>query len=246
MLDAYDPGSFLAELRAAGFTNMADTYSWRADHPASGAPTPAAVAAAVRNFRYHGLALTEPMSILWRLTDDTYSGHVNCGLNGGAGIGGAGIIDSGCAGLPNKGALGMLKEFDSGDGGGARSSGLYAHDGYRVNLVNHLALLAGGLWRSGAQANAVLVRLRIGVPDLWYKLAHGYRDYSKGGPMWIPDGADDGSVFRRQPELRLRLLPLALGRRHSAVSRSLRPSAAADRPSIRKSMNVTCMNENAS
>jgi hypothetical protein len=39
-------------------------------------------------------------------------------------------------------------------------------------------------------------RLRVGLPDLWYKLDRGYRDYSKGGPMWIPDGADGERVFR--------------------------------------------------
>ena len=133
------------------------------------------------------------MEILWRLTSDTYGEHVNCGLNGGAGVSGAGIIDSGCAGLPNKGALGMLKEFDSGDGGGPRSSGLYSYDGYRVNLTNEYALLAGGIWQPGARAADVLARQRIGVPDLWYKLDHGYRDYSKGGPMSIPDG---GNIFR--------------------------------------------------
>jgi hypothetical protein len=196
VLDGYDPAAFLAELRAAGFTNMAATFSWLADHPSSGAPAPAAVAAAVRGHRYHGLALTQPTDILWRLTADTYGERVNCGLNGGAGIGGAGMIVSGCAGLPNKGAVGMLKEFDSGDAGGARSSGLYSHDGYRVNLVNHLSLLVAGLWQPGATASNVAGRLRIGVPDLWYKVDRGYRDYSKGGPMWIPDGADGERVFR--------------------------------------------------
>jgi hypothetical protein len=196
VLDAYDPAAFLAELRAAGFANMAATFSWLADHPSSAAPAPAVVAAAVRAYRYHGLALTQPGDILWRLTADTYGGRVGCGLNGGAGIGGAGMIVSGCAGLPNKGAPGMLKEFDSGDAGGARSSGLYSHDGYRVNLVNHLALLVGGLWQPGGTADNVVARMRVGVPDLWYKLDRGYRDYSKGGPMWIPDGADGESVFR--------------------------------------------------
>ena len=196
VLDGYDPAAFLAELRAAGFTNMAETFSWLADHPSSGAPAPAAVAAAVRGFRYHGLALTQPMEILWRLTADTYGEHVNCGLNGGAGINGAGVIVSGCAGLPNQGTIGMLKEFDSGDAGGARSSGLYSHDGYRVNLVNHLAPLVAGQWQPGGTASNVVGRLRIGVPDLWYKLDRGYRDYSKGGPMWIPDGADGERVFR--------------------------------------------------
>jgi hypothetical protein len=195
-LDGYQPASFLAQLRAAGLTNMAETFSWKADHPGSNAPAPAAVAAAVRGFRYHGLALTQPMDILWRLTDDTYGARVACGVNGGAGVGGAGMIVSGCAGLPSKGALGMLKEFDSGDAGGARSSGLYSHDGYRVNLVNHLTVLVGGIWQAGARAGSVVARLRIGVPDLWYKLDRGYRDYSKGGPMDIPDGADGGSVFR--------------------------------------------------
>jgi hypothetical protein len=196
VLDGYQPASFLAQLRAAGLTNMAETFGWKADHPGSNAPAPAAVAAAVRNFRYHGLALTQPMDILWRLTGDTYGARVACGLNGGAGIGGAGVIVSGCAGLPNKGALGMLREFDSGDAGGARSSGLYSHDGYRVNLVNHVAVLVGGMWQPGALASSVVARMRVGVPDLWYKLDRGYRDYSKGGPMSIPDGADGGTVFR--------------------------------------------------
>ena len=197
VLDGYQPGPFLAQLRSFGFTNMAETFNWKADHPGSPAPSAGQVAAAVRSYRYYGLALTQPMGILRRLADDTYQGHVNCGLNGGAGIstsnGPAGRIDSGCAGLPNKGAAGMLKEFDTSDGGGPRSGASYAYDSYRVGLVNHLTLLTAGLWSPGADANAVLARKRIGVPDLWYKLDHGYVGYANGHIMDVPRG---GYVFK--------------------------------------------------
>jgi hypothetical protein len=197
VLESYQPASFLAELRAAGFTNMAETFAWKAENPGSDAPDPAAIAAAVRGYRYYGFSLTQPMEILWKLTEDTFQKRVNCGLNGGAGVnssqGPAGLIVTDCAGLPNQGALGMLKEFDTTDGGGKRSSAWYAYDSYRVNLVNQHVMLSGGLWQPGDRANAVVARLGVGSTDLWYKLAKGYREYAKGDAMSVPGG---GYVFR--------------------------------------------------
>src|SRR5690606_30963949 len=107
---------------------------------------------------------------------------VHAGLNGGKGINGAGCLVSGTENLPNIGKPGMLFEFDSGDAGGPRSSAGYAYGGFRTNLTNHIVLLAGGYWKDDARGHECLDRMSVGIPDLYYKLEHGYRDYSKGKP----------------------------------------------------------------
>jgi hypothetical protein len=137
------------------------------------------------------------MRLYWLLTSDTYGKRVNCGLNDGKGVllpdgSRAGMLLSGCEALPNKGQPGMLKELDSNDAGGRRSSTLYAYDGFRVNLVNQLVLVAGGLWWPGRLAEECLSLLQVGIADLWYKIEHGYRNYAKGG---VPQGTPSGHGF---------------------------------------------------
>jgi hypothetical protein len=90
------------------------------------------------------------------------------------------VLLAGCETLPNKGKPGMLKELDSNDANGRRSSILYAYDGFRVNLVNQLVMVAGGLWNPGKASNECLALLQVGIPDFWYRVEHGYRNYAKG------------------------------------------------------------------
>ena len=54
--------------------------------------------------------------------------------------------------LPKNEMTGMLKELDSVDAGGPRSSTTYAYSGFRVNVVNQYVLVAGGYW-SGVVAD---------------------------------------------------------------------------------------------
>jgi hypothetical protein len=201
LLTGYDPAAFLTDLRANGLTNLADTFNYKVDHPSSVAPSASTVAATVRTFKYYGITVADPMGLYWALTDDTFGAHVTCGLNGGAGVatadGQAGMLVSGCSGLPNQGALGMALELDSGDAGGARSSAQYAYDGAKVNVVNAYVLVVSGVWAAGADASAATARLRIGMPDLWYKLDRGYRGYAKGAAQWIYGApSSDPYVYR--------------------------------------------------
>ncbi|WCB95816.1 hypothetical protein DSM104299_04567 [Baekduia alba] len=196
VLDNYDAASFLSQLKSAGLTNQAATFSWKASNPSSAAPSAATVQAAVRGYRYKGLRLDQDMALARNLTENTYNAKVACGLNNGAGIstsgGPAGVIVSGCSGLANKGATGELQELDGVDGGGVRSSALYGYDGFRTNQNNAIVMLATGLWQNGTEADAVRARLKIGVPDLWYKLSKGYRGYASGSLQYIPDAPSEG------------------------------------------------------
>jgi len=180
VLDTYDHEAFVAQLKAAGLTNTYETFTWKATHPDSDAPDGKTIAAAIKNYRYMGHDLSDPMEYYYMLTVNTYGAKVNAGLNDGKGIGGSGCIASGAEGLPNKGKDGMLLEFASQDAGGPRSSIGYAYDGFRPNLTNHVVVLAGGYWRPGPKADECLARLNVGIPDLFYKLEHGYKNYSKG------------------------------------------------------------------
>ncbi len=216
VLDGYNNDAFVAAARAAGLTNLVQTFTWRAEHPSSHAPTGAQLEQAVHGFRYYGFSLNDPMALFRHLTDDTFGVRVNCGLNDGVGVpssnGQAGIIVSGCAQLPNKGALGMLKELDSVDAGGPRSSALYAYDSYRIHQVNHYVLLASGLWRSGAvqahrdagertdRRSRPMVQARSRLQGV----RQGRRDVSerRRGRWRVPE---------RQPGVRLPLLAVVVG-----------------------------------
>jgi hypothetical protein len=185
ILDRYNHAAFVQELEKHGLTNLHETFTWKAAHPESEAPTGAMIEKAVREYRYKETPVRETMKIYWLLTTDTYGKNVFAGLNDGQGIAlpdgtRAGILVSGADTLPNKGKIGMLKELDSNDANGRRSSTLYAYDGFRVNLVNHLVLIAGGHWQPGELGDECLARMQVGIPDLRYRIEHGYRNYAKG------------------------------------------------------------------
>lgn len=181
ILNSYNHASFVAELSAAGLTNTHQVFNWKSANPTSNAPTGTMIQNAVRNYRYYGSGLSDYMGIYNALSGDTFGKNVNAGLNSGAGVNGSGKIASGAATLPNPGVAGMLKEFDSVDGSGLRSSLDYAYDGYRPHQTNQLVLIIGGYWPKGkAVAQPAVNRMKIGLTDLWYKMSKGYLNYSSG------------------------------------------------------------------
>ena len=186
VLDGYDHEQFVDAVARAGLANIHETFTWRVAHPESPAPTGEMIEAAVRDYRYRGLALDDYMEIYLALTEDTYGRRVTCGLGEGRGIAlpdgtHAGMLLEGCEALPNRGEMGMLKEFDSVDAGGPRSSTIYAYSGFKVNLVNQYVLVAGGFWQGESEAARRSIELiEVGAGDLWYKLDHGYSNYAKG------------------------------------------------------------------
>lgn len=181
ILTNYNHAAFVAELGANNLPNIRETFNWKAANPSSKAPSGSTIEAAVDTYNYYGSTLADYMKIYQALVNDTYGRNVNAGLNNGAGIDGAGKIVSGADTLPNKGVLGMLKEFNATDANGARSSWVYAFDGYRPHLTNQLALITAGFWdKSGSIAQGAVTRMNIGNTDLWYKAEKGYIGYAKG------------------------------------------------------------------
>ena len=181
ILKTYNHNAFVADLAANGLTNPHKVFTWKQTNPTSKAPTGAQIESAVRTYRLLGNDLANYMKIYMGLVNDTYGRNVNSGLNQGEGINGAGKIADGAATLPNPGAAGMLKEFDSTDANGPRSSLEYCYDGYRPHQTNQLCLIIGGFWPTGSDdaANAA-ARMIIGNADLWYKIQKGYIGYAKG------------------------------------------------------------------
>ncbi|MEO7098486.1 MAG: lyase [Luteolibacter sp.] len=188
ILNGYNHAQFLADLSANNLPNIYQIFNWKAANPTSGAPSGTMIENGVRNYAYHNSPLASYMDIYYSLLTDTYGMSVNAGLNGGAGINGAGKIVSGAATLPNPGALGMLKEFDSADGNGPRSSLIYAYDGFRPHQTNQLVLIICGFWQRGTNiANTAAARMNIGDTDLWYKIEKGYIGYAKGASQGVMD-----------------------------------------------------------
>ncbi len=201
ILDNYNHAAFVAQLAAAGMPNTYQTFNFKSANPSSSAPSGSDIQNAVKNYKFYASTLADFTGLYVSLVNDTYGKSVNAGLNDGAGIGGAGKIASGAATLPNRDALGMLKEFDSSDGNGPRSSLLYAYDGYRPHQTNELVMIIGGYWSKGsAAANAAFARMKVGNEDLFYKLGKGYIDYSKGVNRGLVDStylAGHGTAYVR-------------------------------------------------
>ena len=200
ILDTFDHAAFVRALEAHHLTNLHETFTWKAAHGDSHAPDGPTIQKAIRGYRYLGTSLSDSMELYRLLTVDTYGKTIFCGLNDGKGItlpDGtiAGKLVTGCETLPNRGKPGMLKELDSMDALGHRSSTLYAYDGFRVNLINQLVLVAGGLWRPGKKADECLALLHVGIPDFWYRVEHGYKNYAKGHTQGNLDGS--GFAFTR-------------------------------------------------
>jgi hypothetical protein len=183
ILNNFNHDHFVAQLKEANLTNIHETFTWHDTHPDAGAPSPQQIEKNIRDYRYNGKMLEQPMDVYYRLTKNTYGKKVNCGVNEGKGILVDGVptgtIVQGCDNLPNKGEAGMLLEFDGVDAGGPRSSIVYAYDGFRPNLTNHLVVLVGGQWKLGSKADELLRLMDVGVTDLVYKLENGYRNYAK-------------------------------------------------------------------
>jgi hypothetical protein len=202
ILASYDHAGFVAELTSNNLPNIRETFNWKTANPTSKAPSGSQIESAIENYKYFSSTLTDYMKIYQALVSDTYGRKVNAGLNNGAGIGGAGKIVSGAETLPNKGVDGMLKEFDAVDANGARSSFVYAFDGYRPHLTNQLALIVAGFWPKGsAIANQAVALMNVGNTDLWYKAEKGYIGYAKGKAQATVDypsySASRGFVYNR-------------------------------------------------
>ncbi|OJH40935.1 lyase [Cystobacter ferrugineus] len=205
-LDGYKHASFVTQLSSAGLTRLASVFNTNVSTPSAGAPSAAIIQSAIRDYRYKGLALDQLFDIYVLLANDTFSATVDCGLNGGAGVvlstgEHSGYLVEGCAQLPNKGKVGQLKEFRSVDANGARSSITYAYDGLKPDLINHAVLMAYGAIPSGTTTTAVVSRISVGAKDLFFKAAHGYRNYAKGkdqGLFQLPaTGLGSGYEFNR-------------------------------------------------
>jgi hypothetical protein len=181
ILNTYNHAQFLSALNANGLSNAARTFNWKLANPSSSAPTASMIENGVRNYQFFASKLSDYLGIYTSLVNDTYGKNVNSGLNGGSGVSGSGKIYAGAATLPNPGALGMLKEFDSADGGGLRSSLGYAYDGFRPHQTNQLVLIVGGYWPNGTStASSAVARMGIGNADLWYKISKSYIEYYSG------------------------------------------------------------------
>ncbi|QJE96181.1 hypothetical protein [Luteolibacter luteus] len=202
ILADYNHASFVAELNANDLPNIYETFNWKTANPTSKAPSGSTIEAAVDSYKYYGNSLDSYLKIYEALLKDTYGQKVNAGLNDGAGIGGAGKIVSGADTLPNKGVTGMLKEFDSSDANGKRSSFIYAFDGYRPHMTNQLSLIVAGYWDpSSTTAILAVSRMNIGNTDLWYKAEKGYIGYAKGKAQALVDypsyGGSRGFAYNR-------------------------------------------------
>ena len=182
MLNSFNLASFRTSLSSAGLRNMAQTFALTM----SGAPTATQLVSSIKNYR--GIKHTRDLSNLQTLWIDmanyVYSRTINAGLEPPIMVGGVrrGYIASNAAGLPNRGQVGMIYEFDGSDAEGLRSSAQYAMLGARATTIALAAMAASGqLNKSDVAFKTAAGKFSRAWIDLKYKTVNGYNDYSHAG-----------------------------------------------------------------
>lgn len=197
LLRDFDLDAFLASAEAGGLTNLTTIWGTSLTDPDAGAPTGDQIAAAVDDWTAYGDGVDDPMGILETLAVDTFAATVGCGLNDGAGVVDetgttGGMLLTGCAELPHRGEPGMIREFDTTDADGPRSSAFYAFSTQQGTVLNQVLARATGVWEPGRQADRVRSLSEIGVADFFYKIDHGYANYSLGRTRGVMSPETEG------------------------------------------------------
>lgn len=188
MLNSFDANaltSFRQALKANNLRNMEKVFLLTAN----GAPAAATLISAIKNWESgkFGRGVNDPFGLWVDTVDYAHKKTISAGLNNGAGVTAPngtqrGRIVAGAAGLPNKGATGMLVGFATSDAEGLRSAAQYAIFDARPSLYALATLIAvGHIDRSNATAQAAIAKMNRGWTDIKYKTDNGYLDYSHAG-----------------------------------------------------------------
>lgn len=181
ILDTFDCKSFIDEAKRGGLPTVATLFqkTTRGISCSTGLPqieqdiSAAEIEMAVQNYTYMGNSLTDLVALYNAVADYTFSATVACSASQGSQSGG---IVRGCAGLPNKGATGMLREFKSSDASGLRTSLSYSALGWMNSMVTTYML-----GRFGYSVGSSLATFQsIGTTDLLYKAERGYNSLANG------------------------------------------------------------------
>ena len=187
MLEGFDYDAYMKRLDTAGFTNIKTAWSAAGKdlmenggtctqkNGASGGSGKGVKLA----FTYQGMALSDYVGITEHLTKYTYGGVVrnDYGVKGTDAY--AYIMNDGSS--PYLGQSGMMLEFCSSDANGIRSDANYCYDSMSIMVPYFAALKLTGKWDSDTERMQALDSLvEVGTEDLIYKLAQGYKSYSKG------------------------------------------------------------------
>lgn len=81
---------------------------------------------------------------------------------------------------PWEGRMGMCAEFEGTDWFGLRTSLTYAFEGVMIHLGTAATLKVLGEWRDDAGGRDIARRMAVGVSDLRFKAAEGYRGWAGG------------------------------------------------------------------
>jgi hypothetical protein len=185
----FDYDRYMAELNAAGFTNIAAAWSNAGKKLMEEGGSVTARDGGTGSgkgvkmpFVYSKAPLSDIDGIMSSLVQYTYQSKVksSAGIRGGKNY--AHILDR--TKSPFEGMPGMMYEFASGDANGIRSDAEYCAASFDI-LVPAIALLKifGG-WDGSTPAQQQMDSLMyVGNEDLIYKLEHGYHSYSKGVGM---------------------------------------------------------------
>lgn len=129
-------------------------------------------------FTYSGYTLRELEHIFANLMCYTYSEKV---------VSSVAVTDDYTAGIdsgktsPYEGLMGMMKEFNAGDGGGKRSSSTYCLDSAISVMPTYANMKLFGNWKSELTYQAETDELIfVGTEDFIFKVEEGYRNYSLG------------------------------------------------------------------
>lgn len=205
-LETFDYNAFMAEIEAAGFTNISTSFGKTASaehvdpvtglisgHPAhpDGKTLLEEVTRTNGPFTYKGHPLSDVFQ--WEREMALYAWQHPVAATGG---GGFGYLVSGVEDLPNVGLTGMAQEFNTVDGSGVRSSLGYVYLGWHDLVVNRYTVEHFGFYDTADDAQVMdhKSRMNVGTTDMMYKGEHGYMDHENGntsGPYYLSTFGQD-------------------------------------------------------
>lgn len=201
----FDFNFFLARLKAANFTNVVACWTvcpdtrrvlmeggaFRAGDPSFGNGR----GIHGNTFTYKGFRLSDPWKIYQKMGERMFShiGVTEIPITGRTESTHILAVDGDGKYLksPYDGQAGMCYEFKTNNaqinGSGFRSSLLYVYEGWRLDVINAVALLARDLWPRDDSSRNLALLMQVGTADFFFKAKNGYAGFANGKPVVVDE-----------------------------------------------------------
>lgn len=221
ILDTYNHSDFVTALNAESLSNMSSTFTWKADHSSSGAPSSTQITNTVKNWKHASYDITEYDEWLNVRIPTCYNRDADKGYRNGAGMNKAtwetytnvAYVSKGADGRATDGRGSMIdsstyapasggkkfRELESVDAYGPRSSWAYACWTSRTLLNVIVVLVACGKVNKDTKfIDNEAVRINSAYIDLREKIKAGWESIANWAPPGKQQNGGDETVSNRK------------------------------------------------